>query len=237
MKRFLTLVLALGLLFAVAPSSRAVAAQQSLEVLSRKFYPLHDLTFVDIFNPSFNPVNNIVVNMVIREGTGRNRIVAVGQVFLPAGLVLRPGEHVSATVPIRARVVRDIPALADFEFRVSGNQLDKTAALADVVVEGSTNGVSLEFNRDQDGVPMVFGFVRLSSSSPDNAQATLQGAVLTFYDDNRQVVWSEFMPLTGKLASNDSFMLYGKYEQLTANLVPDISSVDVKIVTGSQQGR
>ncbi|HYF92911.1 MAG TPA: hypothetical protein VD969_11775 [Symbiobacteriaceae bacterium] len=229
MKRFLSLLAVLSLLIAVFPG-RALALQQLLPELSHKYYPLRDVVFVDFHNPYFAPIDTIVVNMVIREGTGRNRIVAIGQVSLPPTLVLSPGEHASAKVPIRARVLRDIPALAQFEFRITGRQLTDGKAPPDVVLQDSPNGSTLEFNRDPDGVPMVLGFIQLNPSITTETTVTVQAAILTFYDSEHTVVWSETMPIGGRLTNNDSLMIWGKFDQIRRDLVPDLSSVDVKFV-------
>lgn len=234
-KRILLLLTALCLMLAsFAPT--AVAAQLRLEVLSYKFYPLQDLVFVDVMNTNQDPISNVVVDLVIREGTGRNRLIALGQVTLPPSLVLMPGEHISTRVPIRARIVRDIPALAQFEFRVTGAPVEREAAPPDVVVEGSDNGATLEFSRDQNGVPMVFAFVRLNEMAPAETRVMLNAAVLTFYDEHRQIVWSEYMPIGGRLGAGESRMIWGKYEQLHRSRVPNIDSIEVKFfVTGGAQ--
>lgn len=233
MKRLTVVLLALCLLLAGLPT-QVYAAQQKLPVLSYKFYPLRDVVFVDFHNPNFAPIDNVVVNMVIREGTGLNRIVAIGQTFLPTNMVLRPGEHASALVPIRARVLRDIPPLAQFEFVITGRQLENEQAPPDVVVQGSLNGSTLEFNRDANGVPMVLGFIQLNPQTvTQDTAVTVQAAILTFYDANRQIVWSETMPIGGKLKNNESLMIWGKYEQISRGLVPDIAQIDVKFVVAA----
>lgn len=234
MKRLTVLFLALTLLIVGIPS-QALALQQKLPELSYKFYPTWDIVFVDFHNPYFAPMDNVVVNMVIREGTGRNRIVAIGQTFLPAGLVLKPGEHASTRVPIRARVLRDIPALAQFEFFITGRQLEAEQAPPDVVVQGSLNGSQLEFNRDFNGVPMVLGFIGLNPAITEETSVQVQAAILTFYDADHKVVWSETMPVGGKLTNGDALMIWGKYEQITQQLVPTISQIDVKFITGGTQ--
>jgi len=231
-KRLFTLLAALCLLIAGFPS-RALAVQQSLPELSYKYYPLRDVVYVDFHNPNFAPVDSITVNMVIREGTGRNRIVAIGQVALPPALTLAPGEHTSAKVPIRARVLRDIPALAQFEFRITGRQLDEGKAPPDVVVQDSPNGATLEFNRDENGVPMVMGFIQLNPSITAETTVNVQAAILTFYNSDHEIVWSETMPIGGKLTNNESLMIWGKYDQIRRDLVPDINSIDVKFVVSS----
>jgi hypothetical protein len=232
MKRFLAIVLALGLMIGLAPS-QALAIQQQLPVLSYKYYPMRDIVFVDIHNPNFAPMDNIVVNMVVREGTGQNRIVAIGQVALPPNLVLAPGEHVSTKVPIRARVVRDIPPLAQFDFRISGRQLEDDQVPPDVVVQDSDNGTTLEFNSDANGTPIVVGFIQLNPSITEETTATVQAAILTFYDSDHKVVWSETMPIGGKLTNNDSLMIWGKYEQINRDLIPDLAQIDVKFVVAN----
>ena len=232
MKRLMVLVLALCLLIMGIPT-QALALQQKLPVLSHKFYPTWDIVFVDFHNPYFAPIDNVVINMVIREGTGRNRVVAIGQTFLPAGLVLKPGEHASTRVPIRARVLRDIPALAQFEFFITGRQLETEQTPPDIVVQGSPNGGQLEFNRDPNGVPMVLGFIELNPSVTEETTVDVQAAILTFYDADYKVVWSETMPIGGKLSNGDALMIWGKYEQITRQLVPTIAQIDVKFITGS----
>ncbi len=234
MRRVAAILLALCLTLTFLPV-RVSAAQLALPVLSYKFYPLRDLVFVDFHNPYFTPVDNIVVNMVIREGTGRNRVIAIGQAFLPENLVLSPGEHVSTSVPIRARVVRDIPLLAEFEFRITGRPVEDGAAPPDVVVLESDNGVDLEFNLDPDGVPMVFGFIGLNPAITEETEVVVQAAILTFYDEDRQVVWSEFLPVYGRLQNNESLMIWGKFQRINKALVPEISSVDVKFVVAGAQ--
>lgn len=237
MKRLFVIVAVMFLLMAgMAP--RALAAQQNLEVLSHQFYPMRDIVFVDFYNPSFNPVDNISVNMIIREGTGRNRIIAIGQAFLPENLVLAPGEHVSVKVPIRARVVRDIPLLADFQFQVAGRQLAADALPPDVVVAGSPNGVTLEFNRDPNGVPIVVGFIQLNPEKlGKDTQAQVSAAVLTFLDADRDVVWTEVLPVNARLEQNDMAMIWAKYEHMTNSLVPNIDSVEVKLLVTGNSGR
>lgn len=229
-KRLFTFLAALSLLIAMFPAT-ALAVQQSLPQLSYKYYPLRDVVYVDFHNPNFAPIDNIVVNMVIREGTGRNRVVAIGQVAMPPSLVLAPGEHASTRVPIRARVLRDIPSLAEFEFRITGRQLADGKTPPDIVVQDSPNGSTLEFNRDVDGVPMVLGFIQLNPSITAETTATVQAAILTFYDSDHKIVWSETMLIGGKLTNNESLMIWGKYDQIRRDLVPDISSIDVKFVT------
>lgn len=229
MRRVLIVATLLSLLLA-GFSPVATAAPQILPELSYKFYPLKDVVFVDFHNPYFAPIDNIVINMVIRGGTGRNRVIAIGQARMPANLILMPGEHTSARVPIRARVMRDIPPLAQFEFRIIGRQLDSTDGPPDVVVQDSENGISLELNRDANNVPFVMGFITLNPSITTDTTAQVEMAILTFYDENHNVVWSEIMPINGKLKSNDSLMLWGKYEQVGIYLVPDITSVETKFV-------
>jgi hypothetical protein len=232
MKRLFVVLLALGLLIGLAPS-QALALQQQLPVLSYKYYPMRDIVFVDFHNPNFAPIDNVVVNMVIREGTGRNRIVAIGQVTLPANLVLGPGEHASTKVPIRARVLRDIPPLAQFEFHISGRQLEADQKPPDVVVQDSDNGTTLEFNRDANGTPIVLGFIQLNPSVTDEASVTVQAGILTFYDSDHKIVWSEIMPIGGKLTNNESLMIWGKYEQINRDLIPDLAQVDIKFVVSN----
>lgn len=233
MKRILVLLVALSLLM-VGSVPTAAATQQQLPVLSYKFYPLRDVVFVDFHNPNFAPIDNIVVNMVIREGTGQNRVVAIGQAFMPANLVLNPGEHVSAKVPIRARVVRDIPLLAQFEFRISGRQLDKDEIAPDVIIQDSTNGTTLEFNRDANGVPIVLGFIQINPAITEETTVQVQAAVLTFLNSDHQVVWTEIMPIGGKLTNNESIMIWGKYEHISQQLLPDLAQIDVKFVVGTE---
>jgi hypothetical protein len=229
MKRLLPLLLSLSLLLALVPS-HAFALQQPLPVLSYKFYPLRDVVYVDFTNKNFSPVDNIVVNMVIREGTGQNRVVAIGKTVMPANLVLAPGEHVSAMVPIRARVLRDIPPLSQFEFTVTGRQVADGKAPPDVVVQDSPNGGTLEFNRDANGVPMVLGFIELNPQITADTTVTVQAGILTFYDSDHNIVWSETMPIGGKLTNGDSLMIWGQYDHIRQDLVRDISSIDVKFV-------
>lgn len=229
MKRIYLSVLTLCLVLAsFAPSGNA--APQLLPELSYKFYALRDIVFVDFYNPYFTPMGNITVNMTVREGTGRNRILAIGQTRMPANLVLMPGEHTSARIPIRARVVRDIPALAQFEFRIIATQLPDSSAPPEVVVQDSNNGTTLELSRDANSVPYVMGFIGLSSAITQPTTAKVDMAILTFYDENHQIVWSEFLPIGGKLTNDDSLMVWGKYEQASSAVVPDISSVEAKFV-------
>lgn len=223
-------ILAMLLVLLSVPVSTASAISQRLDVLSYKFYPLRDIAFVDLHNPYFAPIDNIIVNMVIREGTGRNRVLAIGQTVMPPNLVLRPGEQVGARVEIRARVVRDIPALAQFEFRIQGRQVEDDSLPPDVVVEGSSNGVTLEFNRDVNGVPIVVGFIGLSPSLAKEQEVQVQGAVVSFYDENRKIVWSELMPIGGRLRHHESLMAWAKYEHLSSALVPDISMVTARFL-------
>lgn len=222
---FLTVCLVLA---SLAP--KGDAAPQELPELAYKFYPLRDIVFVDFHNPYFAPVGNIIVNMTVREGTGRNRVIAIGQTKMPANLVLMPGEHTSARIPIRARVVRDIPGLAQFEFKIISTQVAETAVPPDVVVQDSTTGVTLELNRDANAVPYVMGFIGLSPSITAPTTVKVDMAILTFYDENHQIVWSEFLPINGKVSNNDSLLVWGKYEHASAHVVPDISSVHVKFV-------
>lgn len=229
-RRLVVLLLAVSLLAVFTPS-QALALQQPLPVLSYKYYPLRDIVYVDFHNPNFAAIDNIVVNMVIREGTGRNRVVAIGQTVMPPGLTLAPGEHVSTKVPIKARVLRDIPPLAEFEFRVSGRQLDQDQKLPDVIVQDSPNGATLEFNRDANGVPIVLGFIQINPGVTDETTVTVQAAVLTFYNSEHEVVWSETMPIGAKLTNNESVMIWGRYEALNRDIVPDLNQIDVKFVT------
>jgi len=222
--------LAVLCLVLAALATPASAAQQKLEMLSYKFYALRDVVFVDFYNPTFSPIDTVNIDMVIREGTGRNRLVALGQAKLPANLVLSPGEHTSIKVPIKTRVVRDIPSLAQFEFRITGRQLDKDKAPPDVVVQDSVNGASMEFNRDVDGVPVVLGFIELNPSITADTTVQVDAGVLTFYDNDHEVVWSEILPIGGKLANHDSLMVWARYEQISSTLVPDVASIDVKFV-------
>lgn len=223
--------LLLGLCFLVSGLTGTVsAATQDLPVLSYKFYPLRDTVFVNFHNPYFTSADNIMVNMIIREGTGRNRVVAIGQTRMPANLVLAPGEHTSARVMIRTRVIRDIPALAEFEFKISGRPVPAEKTPPDVVVQDSSNGISLEVNRDNNKVPFVMGFIELNQNITEETKVNVQQAILTFYDQNHKIVWSEVMPINGTLTNSDSIMLWGKYDHITGSLVPDISSVEAKFV-------
>lgn len=235
-RRGLILGLVLMLLASMAPT--ATAAPQYLPELSYKFYPVRDIVLVDFHNPYFTPADNITVNMIVREGTGRNRVIAIGQARLPQTLVLMPGEHTSARVPIRARVVRDIPALAQFEFKIIARPIDPEDAPPDVVVHDSSNGISLEVNRDVNDVPFVMGFIGLNPAIIEETTAVVDIAILTFYDQDHQIVWSEILPINGRLSNNDSLMLWAKYEQASSSLVPDISAVEAKFVvsTGNQTG-
>lgn len=232
MKRLLSIVVTLFVLLTGVPTP-ASAAPQILPELSYKFYPLRDLVFVDFYNPYFVPVGGVTVNMIIREGTGRNRTIAIGQTRLPNNLVLMPGEHTSARIPIRARVVRDIPPLAQFEFRIVSKQIDEKAVPPEIVVQDNQNGTTLELNKDADGVPFVMGFIGLSPSITEETTAQVDLAILTFYDEDHKVVWSEFLPVNGKLKNDESFMVWGKYEQANASLVPDIVSVETKFVVST----
>ncbi len=206
------------------------AAPQELPELSYKFYPLRDTVFVDFHNPYFNPVGSITVNMTVREGTGRNRVIAIGQTRLPSNLVLLPGEHTSARVTIRARVVRDIPSLAQFEFKIIATPLPDTARPPEVVVQDSTTGATLELNRDANSVPYVMGFIGLDPAITAPTTAQVDMAILTFYNEDHNIVWSEYLPINGKVSNNESLMVWGKYESASSHVVPEISSVEAKFV-------
>lgn len=229
MKRiYVTLLILCVVLVGLPPSGNA--APQLLPELSYKFYPLRDIVFVDFYNPYFTPVGNITVNMTVREGTGRNRVVAIGQTRMPSNLVLLPGEHTSVRIPIRARVIRDIPALAQFDFRIMTTQLPESAIPPEVVVQDSSNGITLDLNHDANSVPFVMGFIGLSPVISQPTIAKVDMAILTFYDENHQILWSEFLPVNGKLGNDDSLMVWGKFEQASSFMVPGITSIEAKFV-------
>lgn len=230
-KRIVPILVALLFTMAVFVP-RASAAPQTLPALSHKFYPLKDMVFVDFHNPYFTPIDNISVNLIIREGTGRNRIIAIGQTRLSGNMVLMPGEHASARVPIRARIMREIPLLSQFEFRITGRVLDKDAGPPDVVVQDSGNGITLDLNRDANGTPYVMGFATLNPNITQETSAKVELAILTFLDQDRQVVWSEIMPVNGTIRNDESILLYSKFEQAGAIIPTDGVTVEAKFVMG-----
>jgi hypothetical protein len=210
------------------------APPQTLPDIGYKYYWSRDLVFVNFVNPYFTPVNNVIINMTVREGTGSNRVIAIGQTRMPPHMIMNPGEHTSARVPIRARIIRDLPINAQFEFKIMGRQIPAAEVPPSVVVMG---GGSLEVNRDQNRVPFVMGFITLDPLAPDDAQVTVQMAVLTFYDESHRIVWSEIMAIAGTLTASDAIMLFGKYE--AASQLPDVSSVEAHFValpTGGGRG-
>lgn len=237
MRRRLLIFALLCLMLTAIPGAGS-AAPTTLPELSYKFYPLRDTVFVEFYNPFFTPVDTIIVNMTIREGTGQNRVVAIGQSRMPANLVLLPGEATSARVAIRARVLRDIPPLAQFEFRILARQLEADAPVPpEVVVQDSDNGVGLSLNRDANNVPFVMGFIGLSNAITEPTSVRVEMAVLTFYDNNRRVVWSELMPINGTLTNFDSMLLWSKYEQASVFQVGDIAAVEAKFIIRNQGGQ
>lgn len=232
MRRGALLGLILCLSVLINPVSAAVP--QNLPQITHKFYPLRDLVMVDFYNPYFAPIDNIIVNMIVREGTGQNRIIAIGQERLPANLVLKPGERSSTRIPIRARIVREIPALAQFEFRVIGRQIEEKDAPPQVVVLDSPTGSTLEVTEDANRVPYVMGFLGLHASTPKDTNVTVERAILTFFDENHQILWSEQLPINGTLTNVNSLMIWAKYEQANSYVVPGIKSVEVKFVTAAK---
>lgn len=209
-------------------SPNAVSAPLvQLPDMSSKFYYSRELVFVDFINPFFAPVNNIVVNMVVRDGTGANRTIAIGQNLLPRNMILQPGEHTSTRVPIRGRVGRVIPPNADFQFRIMAKQVDPNSVPPQVVIQG---GDSLAVTKDANGVPNVLGFAGLDPLAPDSAQVTVTQAILTFHDQNQRVSWSDIVPVGATLTPIDSFPVIGKFAS-AAGADIDTSYVDVKFVT------
>lgn len=222
-RRLAGVIAAVLVLVAGVPPPAVAAPPQFLPDIGYKYYYSRDLVFVDFVNPYFSPVNNVVVNMIVREGTGRNKVIAIGQTRMPPNLILMPGEHTSARVPIRARIQRDIPVNAQFEFRISGRVVPDAEVPPQVTVQGGT----MEVNKDHNGVPYIFGFAQLDPLAADDAQVTVQMAILTFYDSQHRISWSEIMAINGSLVPGDSLMLFGKYEAAAAI---DTSSVDVLFV-------
>lgn len=226
LRRRIAFLLSLGMLIAAAIVPGVTAAPpHALPDIGYKYYWSRDLVFVDFVNPYFTPVNNVIINMTVREGTGKNRVIAIGQTRMPANLILNPGEHTSARVPIRARIVRDLPINAQFEFKITGKQIPMEEVPPSVVVMGGGN---LEVNRDANNVPFVMGFISLDDLAPDESQVTVQMAILTFYDESHRIVWSEVMAISGTLTQADSIMLFGKYD--AASQLPDITSVEAHFV-------
>lgn len=225
MKRLLSALALLGLLLAVSAAPAAAAPPQFLPEIGYKYYFSRDLVFVDFVNPYFTSVNNIIVNMIVRDGTPANRMIAIGQTRLPPTLILRPGDHTSARVPIRARLVRDIPVNATFEFRITGKVVADEDLPPTVTVQ---SGSTLEVSRDQNGVPYVMGFAALDPLADEDVTAQVEMAVLTFYDAQRRISWSEIMALSATLAHGDSLMVFSKYDAAT---MADVASVDVQFIT------
>lgn len=220
----------LCILLTAIPSTGA-AASQLLPSLSHSFYPQRDIVFVDFHNPYFSAVDTIIVNMTVRDGTEQNRIIAIGQARLPVNMVLMPGESTSTRVAIRARVVRDIPATAQFEFRILARSLEVEDTLPpDVVIQDSDNGINLAVNRDANQVPFVMGFIGLSPMITEPTSARVDMAILTFYDRDRRVVWSEIMPINGTLTNHDSLLIWSKFEQATTAHVPEVANVEAKFI-------
>lgn len=225
MRRIVLLLLALlVLLIGVLPASRAFAAPpQFLVALSHYPVPSRDMVFVEFVNPYFAPVKDIVINMVIKDSRGK--MVAIGQTKMDPNMIMRPGDVTSARVPIRGRVTNRIdPMTSQYDFRIMGRQIANTDLPPAVVVQ------TLEVNEDVNGVPYVLGFASLDPLAPDDASVVVQYAILTFYNQRRQVTWSELMPLSAPLVQADSLMLYGKYEAAEPY---DTSFVDVLFVTTS----
>jgi hypothetical protein len=226
MKKWVSVLLVCCLAAFAMPTS-GQAAQQRLPALSSKFYPDQELVFVDFHNVSPSPLDNIIINMRVREGAGSNRVIAAGQARLPTKLTIRPGERASARVPIFARSLRELPAAATFDFRITGRQLPDNTNIPDVVVQDSPSGKTLEFGRDSLGIPTALGFIELNPSLTAEVRTQVQVAILTFYDQERKVVWSETIGVNARLTNNESVLLWGRYEQMTSSLVPEISSVEV----------
>lgn len=227
LRRRIAFLLTMGLLISAAIVPGVTAAPpQTLPDIGYKYYWSRDLVFVNFVNPYFTPVNNVIINMTVREGTGKNRVIAIGQTRMPPAMILNPGEHTSARVPIRARIIRDLPINSQFEFRIMGRQIPAAEVPPSVVVMGGGN---LEVNRDANKVPFVMGFITLDPLAADEAQVTVQMAVLTFYDESHRIVWSEIMAISGTLTPSDSIMLFGKYE--AASQLPDITSVEAHFVS------
>jgi hypothetical protein len=218
---------AVMLLVALGGPSATGAPPVQLPDIGSKFYYSRELVFVDFINPYFAPVNNIIVDMIVRDGTGANRVIAIGQSRLAPYLVLQPGEHTSTRVPIRARVSRTIPPNADFQFRIMARQVDPTTVPPEVVVQG---GDSLAVTKDINGVPNVLGFAGLDPLAPEDAQVTVQLAILTFYDQNHRISWTEFVPVAGTITPFDSLPIIGKFAN-AAGADIDTTYVDVKFVT------
>lgn len=230
MKRRIGIVLLLCVLLAAIPSTGS-ASSQLLPTLSHYFYPQRDIVFVDFHNPYFSAVDTIIVNMTVREGTGQNRIIAIGQARLPVNMVLMPGESTSTRVAIRARVVRDIPTTAQFEFRILARPLEVDETVPpEVVIQDSDNGISLSVNRDANQVPFVMGFIGLSPMITEPTSVRVDMAILTFYDQDRKIVWSEIMPINGTLANHDSLLIWSKFEQVSTAHVPEVASVEAKFI-------
>ncbi len=233
MKRRLGSVLLLCLLLVAIPSAGA-ATSQFLPPLSHLFYPQRDIVFVDFHNPYFSPVDTIIVNMTVRDGTRQNRIIAIGQARLPVNMVLMPGETTSTRVAIRARVVREIPSTAQFEFRILARPLEVDDPVpAEIVIQDSDDGISLNVNRDANEVPFVMGFIGLSPVITEPTNARVDMAILTFYNNDRTVVWSEIMPINGTLANHDSLLIWSKFEQATTTHVPEVTNVKAKFILRS----
>jgi len=230
MKRRFSLLLLLCFALAAIPST-GLASSQLLPALSHSFYPQRDIVFVDFHNPYFTGVDTIIVNMTVRDGTLQNRIIAIGQARLPVNMVLMPGESTSTRVPIRARIVRDIPQTARFEFRILARPLEASETVPpDIVIQDSDNGISLPVNRDVNQVPFVMGFIGLSPMVTQPTSARVDMAILTFYDQNRTVVWSELMPINGTLTNHDSLLIWSKFEQATTAHVPEVVAVEAKFI-------
>jgi len=229
-KRKWGFVLVLSLLLLAIPST-GVASSQLLPTLSHSFYPQRDLVFVDFHNPYFTPVDTIIINMTVRDGTAQNRIIAIGQARLPVNMVLMPGESTSTRVPIRARIVREIPATAKFEFRVLARSLEENETVPpDVVIQDSDNGINLSINRDANQVPFVMGFIGLSPMITETTNARVDMAILTFYNQDRTVVWSEIMPINGTLTNHDSLLIWSKFEQASTAQIPEVTNVEAKFI-------
>lgn len=227
MKRWLPIVMLVALMLGTVPSPTSAAPPQFLPEIGYKFYYMLDLVFVDFVNPYFTPVNGVIVNMIVRDGSKKNKVVAIGQTRMPTNLTLKPGEHTSARVPIRARIMRDIPVNATFEFRITGKVADSDSLPPAVVVQG---GGSMDVNKDDNGVPYVMGFATIDPLAEEDASVQIQMAILTFYDSQHRIVWSEIMALSGALTHGDSMMVFAKYDAAAS---VDTNSVDVQFVTAA----
>lgn len=208
LRSLVVLALILAALLPAGFMPARAAEPQMLLTRSYRYFADRDLVLLDLSNPLFVPVRRIAVTMTVRGAGGQ--ILALGKAQLPANLVLKPGENTSVQVPVLVQIVPQLPAGARFEFMITGQPVDEATLPPPVMALGP----GLELSKDADGVPWVMGFGYLDPLLPEGTAVLVESAVLSFYDSEGLLVWTEVVPFGQQLGPGETLMIARKFESL-----------------------